>query len=187
MRARDQAHGTSPGGEFGSHLDAGEPGADDGDPRIGCEGVHRGAQPLGGLVLGHRVREFCGAFDGFRHQGRAADGVDDIVVAHRVTGRQVDPAVCGVDAIDPVGEQPHTAAQQRPIVDDGLARTCRHLVQSHAMHELRTWVDERDVDVRVLLQAVGGQGAGITSADDDDAVGFVVSSHALESPPAPPV
>jgi hypothetical protein len=47
---------------------------------------------------------------------------------------------------------------------------------------LRAWVDKDDVDVGVLLQTVGRQGAGVAAADDDD-LGGVVISHALETPP----
>ena len=91
-------------------------------------------------------------------------------------------AVGGVDAGRAVDDELHAVTDQRAVVGGGVAGPCNELVQPKALDELRAWVDEGDVNGGVLLQTVGRQSAGVAAADDDDLVGLVVISHALEIP-----
>ncbi len=169
-------------GQLGGCLDAGEPGADDGDRGIGVQLVQPGAQPLCQLQFRHGISEFGRARNRRRNCSGAADGVDDIVVVQRAARGQPHLAIGGVDAGGAVDDQPHAVTEQRAVVGGGVAGPGHELVQPKALDELRARVDEGDVDAGVLLQTVGRQGAGVAAADDNDFGVGVVISHALEIP-----
>ena len=169
-------------GELGGSLDAGEPGADDGDRCLRGQLVDRGAQPLRQFQFGYGISEFGRAGHCRRHGAGAADGVDDVVVVQRAARGQPHLAISGVDAGGAVDVQLHAVTEQRAVVGGGVAGPGRELMQPKALDELRAWVDEGDVDAGVLLQTVGRQGSGVSAADDDDFGVGVVISHALEIP-----
>ena len=121
--------------------------------------------------FGYRVGEFGGTGDTGRHWAGAADGVDEVVVGHRVAGGQLDGAGGRVDAGCAVDHQVDLFAEQGRIVGDGVVVSCDQLVQPDPLDELCAGVDQRDVDAVTLGQSVGGHHACVSAADDDDAGG----------------
>jgi hypothetical protein len=123
--------------------------------------------------FGYRVGEFGGTEDCGRHRAGAADGIDQVVVRHRVAGGQLDGAGGRVDAGGAVDHQVDVVAEQGPVVGDGVVVSCDQLVQPDPLDELCAGVDQCDDDAVPLGKSVGGHHAGVSAADDDDAgLGF---------------
>ena len=106
-----------------------------------------GAQPLRLLQFGYRISELgrtghrCG-----RHSG-AADRVDDIVVVQLAARGQLHGPRGRVDACGAVNHQLDALAEERAVVDGGVAGAGRELVQPESLDERRARVDQGDVDV----------------------------------------
>jgi hypothetical protein len=164
--------------ELGGHLDPGQPGADDRDPGVTGQLLQGAAEPLRRLEFGHGVSEFGCSRYRCRHRRSTAGGVDDVVVIQRAARRQQHFALGDVDAGRAIDDQAHAVTDQHGVIGRGVAGPGRELMQPKTLHELRTWVDERDLNSGVLLQTVGRQGSGVAAADDDDLVDVVVISHA---------
>jgi hypothetical protein len=171
-------------GQLGGRLDAGQSAADHGDRSIEGQLLQPGTQPLCGLQLSDVVGEFGRAGHRRRCRSGAADRVDHIVVVQCASRCQPYRAGGGVDTRGAVDDQLDALAEQRAVVDSGLAGTGHELVQPDAFDELRARIDQSDFDVGACPQAVGRERPGVPTADDHDLVGVAVFAHALKTPRA---
>ena len=189
--ATDQGDVAALLGELGGRLDTGQPGADDSDRRVRVQVVEGSPQTLSLLEFCDGISEFGRAGHRCRNDARAADRVDEVVVVQGGAGRHLDCAVRGVDADGGVDDQPDALAEQAAVVGGGVVVAGHQLVQPDPLDELRSGIDERDVDVAAHAQMVGRECSGIAAADDDDLgsrgepriVCCVLLSHALKTPP----
>nr|BFF25112.1 hypothetical protein GCM10025732_30770 [Glycomyces mayteni] len=58
-------------------------------------------------------------------------------------------------------------------------------MQPDALDELRARVDQGDLDVAALPQAVGRERSGVSAAEDDDLRGVQAFDHAPKTPAGP--
>ena len=104
-------------GQLGGRLDAGEPGADDGDRGVRVQLVDGGAQPLRVLEFRDGIGEFGCSGHRRRHRAGAADRIDDVVVVQRAARRQLAPCArrcrCGWRCRRPAGCRHRAACRSR--------------------------------------------------------------------------
>jgi hypothetical protein len=173
-----QRHRLTMLGQFGRDLDTRRASADDHHRCTGMDFRHRRAKWLGVLQLGDGVGEFGGA----RHRQRgtrAADGVDEVVVADGVTRAEGHRAGRRVDEVSRVDKQAYVAGQHVGEVRHGVVGPSDELVQPDPLDEVRPRVDESDGDVGVQPQVVGGEHACVSATDDDD-VGLLGHGNSFE-------
>ena len=112
--------------------------------------------------------EFGGSGDRQR-AGLAADGVDQVVVADGATGAQRHRAGRGVDALGGVDQQRDAVTEDVGVGHHRVVGAGDQLVQPDPLDELGPWVDQRDRDVAVEPQVVGGDDTCVSATDHDNA------------------
>ncbi|GAB3806922.1 hypothetical protein GCM10027605_36010 [Micromonospora zhanjiangensis] len=166
-------------GDLGRRLHAGQAAADDGHRLPGRQRRQPLAQPEGTGPAGEFVGVLGDTGDAVGAPA-AAEGVDEGVVRQLagavLVGDGDGPAV-HVDAGDPGDPYVDTGAGEHPGQRPGLELLAdRQLVHPDPLHEVGFGVDEGDGDVRAVQssgEATGGEGSGVTGAEDDDAVRHV--------------
>ena len=156
-------------GEFAGRFDAGEATADDDDRRVRRRLGQPPGEVPGRLPFAEGIGEPIGAGHCRRNRCGAADGVDEVVVSQGLARSQVHLMRVGVDPFGGVDDQPDCLGEHRGEFIGGRVVSDDELMQPDALDEHRPRIDQRDVDIAALAEAVGGEHAGVTAADHDDA------------------
>ncbi|SIK67238.1 Uncharacterised protein [Mycobacteroides abscessus subsp. abscessus] len=155
-------------GQLGGHLDSCQARTHHGDLNIGAGRFQRYAQALCRFEFRERISEFRETGYAGGRRVSAADRVDEVVVVENIPRFQPDqPGGC-VDPHGAVDNQTHPLSQHRGVLGGGDTGACRELVKPQPVDELFPRVDEGDVDIRVLLEAVCRHRSGVTAAEDDN-------------------
>jgi hypothetical protein len=101
---------------------------------------------------------------------RAPDGVHEVVVLEGPPGGEVHGAASSVDPGRFVHDEGDALGEDVAEAVDGVVRPADELVQPDPLDELGAGIDQRHRCVLAAGQAVGRHGAGVPSAEDDDAV-----------------
>jgi hypothetical protein len=129
-----------------------------------------------------QLRDGVGEFGGARHGqrgARAADGVDEVVVAQGGAGAKGDGARRGVDVLSRVDDQSDVVGEDLAVVHDRVVGAGDELMQPDPLDEPGPWVDQGDGDVVVEPEMVGGDDTGVSATDDDD-VGLLGHENSSE-------